>query len=81
MVYFRSAYIIAFLDEGQVWNASDAKYSFDPNGNIGIGLQFGRNDLIARINVARALNFNAFAKERLLAKPGYVITGTWYHVF
>ena len=80
---FKIAYVIAFLDEGQVWNASDAKYTFDPNGNIGLGLQFGRgrNDAIVRINVARALNFNAFAKERLLAKPGYVITGTWYHVF
>lgn len=78
---FKIAYVIAFLDEGQVWNASDAKYTFDPNGNIGIGLQFGRNENILRINVARALNFNAFAKEQLLAKPGYVITGTWYHVF
>ena len=78
---FKITYVIAFLDEGQVWNASNDKYTFDPSGNIGIGLQFGRNDLIARINVARALNFNAFAKERLLSKPGYVITGTWYHVF
>ena len=78
---FKSAYVIAFLDEGQVWNASDAEYTFDPSGNIGIGLQFGKGDVIWRINVARALNFNAFAKERLLAEPEYVVTSVWYHVF
>ena len=78
---FKSAYVIAFLDEGQVWNASDAEYTFDPSGNIGIGLQFGKGDLIWRINVARALNFNAFAKERLLVEPAYVLTSVWYHVF
>lgn len=78
---FKSAYVIAFLDEGQVWNASDAEYTFDPSGNIGIGLQFGKGDVIWRTNVARALNFNAAAKERLLAEPEYVVTSVWYHVF
>ena len=78
---FNSAFVIAFLDEGQVWNASETKYTFDPSGNIGIGLQLGRNEIIWRTNVARALNFNAFTKERLLAEPGYVITSTWYHAF
>lgn len=78
---FKSIFAVVFLDEGQVWNASDAKYTFDPSGNIGIGLQLGRNDVIWRINVAKALNFNAFTKERLLAEPGYVVTSTWYHVF
>lgn len=78
---FKSIFAVVFLDEGQVWNASDAKYTFNPSGNIGIGLQLGRNDVIWRVNVARALNFNAFTKERLLAEPGYVVTSTWYHVF
>ena len=78
---FESVFTIVFLDEGQVWHTSDTKYTFDPNGNIGVGLQFGRNDVIWRVNVARALNFNAFAKERLLADPGYVVTSIWYHVF
>ena len=78
---FESVFTIVFLDEGQVWHTSDTKYTFDPNGNIGVGLQFGRNDVIWRVNVARALNFNAFAKERLLADPGYLVTSTWYHVF
>lgn len=78
---FKSAYVIAFLDEGQIWNASDAEYTFDPSGNIGIGLQFGKGDVIWRTNIARALNFNAAAKERLLAEPEYVVTSVWYHVF
>ena len=78
---FKSIFAVVFLDEGQVWNASDAKYTFNPSGNIGIGLQLGRSDVIWRVNVARALNFNAFTKERLLAEPGYVVTSTWYHVF
>ena len=78
---FKSAFTIVYLDEGQVWHASDTQYTFDPSGNIGVGLQFGRNDVIWRVNVAKALNFNAFAKERLLAEPGYLVTSTWYHVF
>ncbi len=78
---FESAFIIVFLDEGQIWNASDTKYTFDPSGNIGIGLQFGKNEVIWRLNVAKALNFNADAKERFLTLPGYVITSTWYHIF
>ena len=78
---FKSIFAVVFFDEGQVWQASDTKYTFDPSGNIGVGLQVGRNDVIWRVNVAKALNFNAFAKERLLAEPGYLVTSTWYHVF
>ena len=77
----KNMFVIAFLDEGQVWNVSDAEYTFDPSGNIGIGLQLGGNDVIWRINVARALNFNTAAKERLLSEPGYMVTSVWYHVF
>ena len=79
--FFNSVFVVGFLDEGQVWSASDAKYTFDPSGNVGIGLQLGRNDVIWRINVARALNFNTYAKERRLAEPGYVVSSVWYHVF
>ena len=79
--FFNSVFVVGFLDEGQVWSASDAKYTFDPSGNVGIGLQLGRNDVIWRINVARALNFNAYAKERRLAEPGYVVSSVWHHVF
>ena len=51
---FRNAFLIAFLDEGQVWNVSGPAYTFDPKGNIGIGLQFGENDFIFRVNIAKA---------------------------
>ena len=78
---FKNAYLVAFLDEGQVWQTSDTDRTFDPSGNIGIGLQFGKNDVIWRINIARALNFNAAAKERLFALPKCVVTLVWYHVF
>ena len=79
--FFKNMFAIVFLDEGQVWNASEPQYTFDPNANIGVGLQFASNDAIIRINVAKALNFNTSAKERLLQDPGFEVTSTWYHVF
>ena len=78
---FKSMFAVVFLDEGQVWNASNTKYTFEPSANIGVGLQFGSNDAMIRINVAKALNFNASAKERLLQDPGFEVTSIWYHVF
>lgn len=78
---FENVFAIVFLDEGQVWKALDAKYTFDPSGNIGIGLQLGSGDVIYRINIAKALNFNIYTKERLLTEPAFVITSTWYHNF
>ena len=74
-------FAVVFLDEGQVWRASDTKYTFEPSANIGVGLQLGSNDVIWRVNVAKALNFNTSAKERLLQDPGFEVTSTWYHVF
>ena len=79
--FFKNMFAIVFLDEGQVWNALEPQYTFDPSANIGVGLQFGSNDAIIRINVAKALNFNTSAKERLLQDPGFLATSTWYHVF
>ena len=79
--FFKNMFAIVFLDEGQVWNASEPQYTFDPSANIGVGLQFGSNNAIIRINVAKALNFNTSAKERLLQDPGFLVTSTWYHVF
>ncbi len=78
---FKSMFAVVFLDEGQVWNASNTKYTFEPSANIGVGLQFGSNDAMIRINVAKALNFNTSAKERLLQDPGFEVTSIWYHVF
>ena len=84
---YENMFLIAFLDEGQVWNISDGAYTFDPKGNIGIGLQFGRSnavtvvnirglqsgrdDFIVRFNIAKALE----------AGTGVQITTTWYHSF
>ena len=84
---YENMFLIAFLDEGQVWNVSDGAYTFDPKGNIGIGLQFGRSnsvtvvnirglqsgrdDFIVRFNIAKALE----------AGTGVQITTTWYHSF
>lgn len=84
---FKNMFLIAFLDEGQVWNVSDGAYTFDPKGNIGIGLQFGsddsvtvvnirglqsgRDNFIIRVNVAKALE----------SGRGIQITTAWYQSF
>lgn len=85
----RGVFAIVFLDEGQVWNVSDGTYTFDPKGNIGIGigLQFGIN------NSARVVNINGlsagaddFVFRVNIAKPlesgkGIQVTTVWYHSF
>ena len=68
---FRNAFLIAFLDEGQVWNVSGPAYTFDPKGNIGIGLQFGENDFIVRVNIAKAFE----------SAQGVQGTTAWYFSF
>lgn len=68
---FKNAFAIIFLDEGQVWNASDLEYTFDPKGNVGIGLQFGENDAIFRINIAKAFE----------STKGTQVTTVWSHSF
>ena len=50
----KNAFAIVFFDEGQIWNVSGPKYTFDPKGNIGIGFQLGENDSIFRVNIAKA---------------------------
>jgi len=69
--FFKNAFAIAFLDEGQVWHVSDAMYTFDPKGNIGIGLQFGEDNSIFRLNIAKAFE----------AAQGIQITTAWHHSF
>ena len=80
--FFQKFFLIAFLDEGQVWNASGAAYSFDPKASIGIGLQIGEvvniNGLrsgedtsVFRINIAKALE----------PDRGVQITTAWYQNF
>ncbi len=68
---FKNAFAIVFLDEGQIWNASDLEYTFDPKGNVGIGLQFGENDAIFRINIAKAFE----------STKGTQVTTVWSHSF
>lgn len=52
---FRNFFLVLFLDEGQVWNMSDSSFSFDPNADIGIGLQF-HDAGIFRLNIAKTLD-------------------------
>ena len=68
---FRSVFAVAFLDEGQVWNVSDMPYTFDPKGNIGIGLQIGESGAIFRVNIAKAFEAN----------QGIQVTTVWYQSF
>lgn len=83
----KNAFAIVFFDEGQVWNVSGPAYTFDPKGNIGIGLQFGeddsvtvvninglhsgRDDSVFRINIAKAFE----------AGQGIQVTTVWHHSF
>lgn len=84
---FKNAFLIAFLDEGQVWNVSNGAYAFNPKASVGIGLQFGeddsavivnvpglhsgRDDSVFRVNIAKALESGL----------GVQITTAWYHSF
>ena len=84
---FKKAFLIAFLDEGQVWNVSDSAYTFAPKASVGIGLQFGednsvvivnapglhsgRDDTFFRVNIAKALESGLGAQ----------MTIAWYQSF
>ncbi len=78
---FKKAFAILFLDEGQVWQASDERLRFDPGANIGLGLQFGEADIVARFNIALPLRSNWPAQERLSLGRGVVITSLWHQIF
>ena len=67
----KNVYAIVFLDEGQVWQVFGPRYTFDPKGNIGIGLQFGTGDDILRVNIAKAFE----------ADKGPQVTTVWYSTF
>ena len=69
--FFKNAFAIVFFDEGQVWNVSGPKYTFDPKGNIGIGLQLGADENIFRVNVAKAFE----------SGKGIHVTTVWTHSF
>lgn len=84
---FKNMFVIAFLDEGQVWNASNGAYTFDPKGNIGIGFQFGRDDSVTVVNI-RGLSsgkddfiFRVNIAKALESNKGIQVTTVWYHSF
>ena len=85
---FKRMFLIPFLDEGQVWHVSDGAYTFDPKGNIGIGLQYGRDNAVSIVNI-RGLqsgrdNFNLIRvniAKALESGRGIQITMAWYNSF
>ncbi len=52
--FFKTAFAIIFLDEGQVWHVSGPAYTFNPKGNIGIGAQMLVGIFLLRANIAKA---------------------------
>ncbi|MDE0483929.1 MAG: BamA/TamA family outer membrane protein [Candidatus Poribacteria bacterium] len=66
----KNAFLIFFLDEGQVWNISDAKFTFNPKADVGIGLQFQEAGSF-RINIAKTLD----------SWEDFQTSFAWYHGF
>ncbi|MYH79639.1 hypothetical protein F4009_06550 [Candidatus Poribacteria bacterium] len=64
-------FLVPFLDAGQAWNASEAKYTFEPKSNAGIGLQLGETDFILRFNISKAFE----------ADPGIRFNTAWFYSF
>jgi len=86
---FKNAFLIAFLDEGQVWHASDDTYTFNPKASVGIGLQFGEDDSIFVVNVSGSRLhserddsvFRINIAKALESGLGVQMTTAWYHSF
>ena len=84
---FKNAFLIAFLDEGQVWHVSEGASAFNPKASVGIGLQFGEDDSVVVVNVPGLHSGRDDAVFRInIAKAlesglGAQITTAWYHSF
>ena len=84
---FEKFFVVAFLDEGQVWEASGAAYTFDPKANIGIGLQIGEDDTVTVVNInglhsgADASVFRINIAKALESGRGIQMRVVWYHNF
>ena len=84
---FKNAFLIAFLDEGQVWHVSDEAHTFDPKASVGIGLQFGEDDSVVVVNVPGLHSgrddsvFRINIAKALESGLGVQITTAWYHSF
>ena len=81
MDFFKNVFVVGFFDEGQVWGASNKNTRFDPEGNVGIGLQLGENNAIFRINFATPIRSNSPGLRRLSIGQSAVITAVWYQSF
>ncbi len=85
--FFEKFFLVAFLDEGQAWNASGAAYTFDPKANIGIGFQIGENDTVTVVNInglhsgEDASVFRVNIAKALESGHGIQMTIAWYHNF
>ncbi|MXV75110.1 BamA/TamA family outer membrane protein [Candidatus Poribacteria bacterium] len=84
---FKNAFLVAFIDEGQVWNVSDTGYTFDPKASVGIGLQFGEDDSAVVVNVPGSHSgrddsfFRVNIAKALESGLGVQITTAWYRSF
>ena len=84
---FKNGFLVAFLDEGQVWNVSDTAYGFDPKASVGIGLQFGEDDSAVIVNVPGLHSgrddsfFRVNIAKALESGHGIQITTAWYRSF
>lgn len=85
--FFEKFFLVAFLDEGQVWNASGAPYVFDPKASIGIGLQIGEDDTVTVVNINGLHSgedtsvFRINIAKALESGRGIQMTIAWYHNF
>ena len=84
---FKNAFLIGFLDEGQVWHVSEGAFAFDPKASVGIGLQFGEDDSVVVVNVPGLHSgrddavFRVNIAKALESDLGFQITTAWYHSF
>lgn len=85
--FFQKFFVVAFLDEGQIWDASDALYTFDPKANIGIGLQIGEDDTVTVVNINGLHSgedtsiFRINIAKALESGRSIQMTIAWYHNF
>ena len=85
--FFEKFFLVAFLDEGQVWDMSGAPYTFDPKASIGIGLQIGEDNTVTVVNINGLSSgedtsiFRINIAKALESGRGVQMTIAWYHNF
>lgn len=68
---FKNAFLVFFVDEGQVWNVSGENFTFNPKADVGIGLQLQEEGNSLRINIAKTLE----------TWKGFQTSFAWYYGF